>query len=589
MKKYLVLMVGCVLPLIALAGMQATGNMPPQPVYSGPATSPGEHPTLQPLDAIENTPAMAAVRVGLKQAIASGDCARIKRVENRIQELYLAQQQPPAKPADLKPLNGQGQSQIPFGPNPDVIITGPVVYASAADYSMDGSIYAAAALPDTTVRVWKSRDHGATWAELNGVRYGPGFLPRVQLVVTQGDSAAVNLFFLVPDNNGDAYIVRFDTAGANWQDWPVLADTTTLNDIAFTTDNYALYPYLYGVVYNSNNSTNTNCEVVRSVDYGHTWAVTRTFYGVFNAAYEFGAGTWQYFACGNGGSRGTVGALSNHSYGDPAYWHEHDVRPDTFDVGVMSMSPEFTMPETSAVTWLAYGHYNSSTGHDNIVVHYTTDGMATWSSPQIINSEATASDWASTLQNYRAVGNTYMDLCYVSYNPSAHPYWRLFLRFSEASTPGTWSDTLRIGADNAVQMWGWDPVEVYSPGAPGSGASVVYVQWDTLTSNTSYMVWNGPWNGTAVTEAPRALPLAGEFGLAPNPAARSVRFGWTGVARSVAVYDRSGKLVCKFDRPSGSALVWNRTDGSGRAVSAGVYLVKLETNLGTTARTLVVR
>ena len=245
------------------------------------------------------------------------------------------------------------------------------------------------------------------------------------------------------------------------------------------------------------------------------------------------------------------------------------------------LSPAYTLPETSAVAWFVDYKADAAGGVWTYSM-YSTDGCLSFSPQTAMPDEPGSTNMMTDAMNYREVGNTYVDMSYVSYFGS---YRRLFRRRSNASTPGVWSDTLRLNSDEVWRDYAFRPWLVYSPGAPGSDVSAVFVHYNAPND----LVWNGPWNGAGTAETPKGLPLAGAFRLAPNPAVQSVRFDWSGAARTLAIFDLSGKLVQRFERPSGSSLVWNRTDARGRAVSAGVYLVSVETNLGTSARTLVVK
>ncbi len=467
-------------------------------------------------------------------------------------------------------------------PLPDILINLGPTYATAADYTRDGSMYAAASIGDSTVRVWKSRDHGATWAYLSGVQFGTKvIINSIALTVTTGDSTNVFLYVVHPGSNGDVDVARFDTAGGNWQLWPVFANPDTITDITFCADPDNHY-YLYGVATNGNRPS-AHDYLLRSVDYGQTWLVDSALSNGYQPVIQNGAEMWQYiaFATRITAAPGAVVAMVNHAYGDPAQWHETDILQDTFAGNMPVLSPAYTLPESTAVAWFVDYHADAAGGLWTYSM-YSTDGCASFSPQAAMPDEAGSINSVPHAMNYRSLGNTYVDVSYASVFGG---YRRLFRRFSEASTPGVWSDTLRLNSAEVYRNYSIRPWLVYSPGASGSGASAVFVHYAAPND----LVWNGPWSGVGTAETPKGLPLAGAFRLAPNPAVQSVRFDWSGAARSLAIFDLSGKLVQRFERPSGSSLVWNRTDALGRTVSAGVYLISVETNLGTSARTLVVR
>ena len=581
MKKVLVLIVACLLPLVCLALPAATDVPRAEPAPTHVQFVPGHIVTGNRVNPVEQLPEMAPLRAELAQAQAAHDAAWIKRVETKIQGVYLAHQAPQAAS-----LTGRPPEPLPPGSTPlgtDILINpGPNTYATAADYTKDGSMYAASSLVDSTVRVWKSRDHGATWTYLSGVVFSvKALINSVALTVTSGDSANVFLYCVHPIDNGDVYVVRFDTAGGNWHLFPVFVNADIVNDITFCADPDQHY-YLYGVASNSNNPAQADYKF-RSVDYGQTWLADSVWHYMYQPRIQNGAEIWQYVACATrvSGAAGYVVAMVNHSYGDPAQWFESDMQPDTFDGNMTVLSPAYTQPETAAVAWFVDWHQDAA-GNVWAYSMYSTDGCLSFSPQTAMPDEVGSINSITDAMNYRVLGNTYVDMSYVSYFGG---HRRLFRRRSDASNPGVWSDTLRLNSGEVWRSYSIRPWLVYSPGASGSGASAVFVHYDLVDD----LVWNGPWNGAGTAETPRALPLAGAFRLAPNPAVQSVRFDWSGAARTLAIFDLSGKLVQRFERPSGSSLVWNRTDALGRAVSAGVYLVSVETNLGTSARTLVVR
>ena len=380
---------------------------------------------------IEQLPEMAPLRAELDQALARDDRAWIKRVETRIQGVYLAHQAPQVANLDARPPEPLSPGMTDL--DPDVLITAGPIYASAADYTKDGSMCAAASVGDSSVWVLKSRDHGATWAALNGVRFTPASLiHRIALTVTTGDSANVFLYVVHPSQNGDVHVVRFDTAGGHWQTWPVFANTDTITDITFCADPDNYY-YLYGVASNGNRPA-AHDYVFRSANYGHTWSVDSSFSNMYQPAIQNGAEMWQYIACATRitGAPGVVVSMVNHLYGDPAQWHETDLQPDTFAGYMPVLSPAYTMPETSAVAWFVDYHADA-TGALWTYSMYSTNGCINFSPQAAMPDEVGSVNSMTDAKNYRVLGNTYVNVSYASLFGN---YRRLFRRFSSASTAG---------------------------------------------------------------------------------------------------------------------------------------------------------
>ena len=499
MRKYVMVpvLVG-LLATLALAVTATSDVAAPAPEPAISAT--GSPVTLGPLNPIEQTPEMRALRSELARADASGDNSAIKAVEDRIQALYLASQPPNGDPAEAEPVPARcGVADYGL----DALVSAQVATNFAADYTMDGTMYAAAATLDSSALVYRSTDHGVTWDYLCGVYNTTRVIyNKVGLVVTGGDSARIFLFFLHPGNGGDVYLARFNLDGTGFTFVPVLVGAAdSVGDFAFCADNDNHY-YLYGCAYSTLRTTGTNSAILRSTDYGVTWATTASFSHINQASYQNGAGSWQYFstAVRLDGYAGKINLLTNHSYGDPARWNEHDIRPDTFFIEEPVFCPAFTTPETSATAWLAYHHQDSGTTEYSVRTAYTQDGGVTFSTPVALSRDPGASDFWPDLKPYRAPGNNYMNISYISLSSS--DIRRLYRRFANGADPGVWSDTTRVTSKEAFRDHLLKPLLLYSPGGPGSGGGCVFAAYADKDS----MFWNAPWQtGVAEPAAPKAV------------------------------------------------------------------------------------
>jgi hypothetical protein len=497
MRKHV--MVSVLVGLLATLALAAPATSDVTAPAAEPAISaPGSPVTLGPLNPIEQTPEMRALRSELARADASGDNSAIKAVEDRIQALYLASQPPNGVPVEAEPVPAQG-GVADYGL--DALVSARVWSSIAADYTMDGTMYAAAATLDSTAMVYRSTDHGASWSFLCGVQNSPKVLyDKVGLVVTGGDSARVFLFFLHPNSDGDVYLARYNLDGSGFYYTSVLIGADSIGDFAFCADNDNHY-YLYGCAYSTTGTTLGNGKILRSTDYGVTWAATADFGNLKHVSYQNGAGAWQYLSTvvPLTGYPGQINALTNHSYGDPARWSETNLRPDTFMLEEPVFCPAFTTPETSATAWLAYHHLDSATSAYSVMTRYTQDGGATFSTPAALSREAGASDFWPDLKPYRSPGNDYMNISYISLTGS--DIRRLYRRYCQAIDPGNWSDTTRVTSKEALRSHLQKPLLLYSPDGPGSGGGCVFVSYASSDS----MFWNAPWQtGVAEPVAPKA-------------------------------------------------------------------------------------
>jgi hypothetical protein len=491
-------MVSVLVGLLATLALAAHATSDVTAPAAEPAISaPGSPVTLGPLNPIEQTPEVRALRSELARADASGDNSAIKAVEDRIQALYLAGQPPSGDPAEAEPVSAQG-GVTSYGL--DALVSARVGASIAADYTMDGMMYAAAATLDSTTLVYRSTDHGASWSNLTGVMNSPKVLyDKVGLVVTGGDSARVFLFFLHPNSDGDVYLARYNLDGSGFYYTSVLIGADSIGDFAFCADNDNHY-YLYGCAYSTTRTSGSNGKILRSTDYGVTWAVTSSFGNLNQVSYQNGAGAWQYLstAVRYPGIQGQINALTNHSYGDPARWSETAVRPDTFPLEEPVFCPAFTTPETSATAWLAYHHADSGTGEYSVRTAYTQDGGVTFSTPAALARDSGAGDVWPDLKPYRSPGNDYMNISYISMRNGVR---RLYRRYCQAIDPGNWSDTTRVTSKEALRSHLQKPLLLYSPDGPGSGGGCVFVSYASSDS----MFWNAPWQtGVAEPVAPKA-------------------------------------------------------------------------------------
>ena len=149
--------------------------------------------------------------------------------------------------------------------------------ASAADYEMDGTMWAAfAGAADSNIHIYKSTDHGANWNNILSYCIPPiHYVSKIELVVGQGDSGFVYVFENLPSDNGDLDVMRCDKNGGHVYSLAVRVGSDTITDFTacrdFSGDGY----WLYAVSYNGEESSDWPAGyLMRSTDYGVTWAQT---------------------------------------------------------------------------------------------------------------------------------------------------------------------------------------------------------------------------------------------------------------------------------------------------------------------------
>jgi hypothetical protein len=512
-KRNAIIVTACLL-LSALPVIAAVTSDDPSARDMAVQTAPGTPGASTKSTAATTTPdpELAVLRARADACIARGDRGGAKVYESQIQGiLYRRQPQPPVELV-VTPL-----PDPPAGLDapPDVVISPGPVLSLATDYESDGTMWAAAGLTDSSVRVWNSTDHGATWNYITGATISPySVFDRIGLAVGIGDSNFIHLLLIHPNGNGDAYEVRWNHDGTGTLLFPVLVGADTLVDLTFCRDNVSPY-YLYAVVREELHSVSEqNGWVVRSTAFGTNWAVTDAFYNLGTGSIQAGPGSWIYYSVAPQvpEGRGQLNLLWNKTYGSPGAWLETNPRPDTFDIDEPVMTPAYTMPESTAVAWVAYHHNGVSTSYDVLALH-STDGCQTWSAPATIAGSANMEVWPD-LKHYRSVGNTYVNVSYIDYDMGANRRV-LYRQWSDAANPGTWHDPTVLSDTQPFRSHQLKPSLVYSPGAPGSGAGCVFADLPSTR-----LLWNAPWMATSPL-SPDSLYFKALSGTALMCAAKS--------------------------------------------------------------------
>ena len=215
--------------------------------------------------------------------------------------------------------------------------------------------------------------------------------------------------------------------------------------------------------------------------------------------------------------KGQLNLLCNKTYGTPGEWHESDPRPDTFYVDEPVMTPAYTTPELTAVTWVAYHHDGVSTSYDVLALH-STDGRQTWSAPATIAGSAHMEVWPD-LKDYRSIGNTDVNVSYIDHDFVADRRV-LYRQWSNASDPGTRHDPTVLSDTQPIRSHQQKPSLVYSPGVPGNGSGCVFVDYpdEVIGSNLRrFSTTTGAYTDFLLSNAGiRACATDGNYTFVPN-------------------------------------------------------------------------
>ena len=573
MRKTVVL----VILLLSAAGMALAVKAPPARVTLAPgqvSASTNYHPQV--------SPAIAALQVQARAALARGDKAAAREFVRQVQAQLIEEQHVvphPDQPVAVKvPTGGQGSF------SPDQLIKSAGVQALSADYEQDanGTMWAAiASEADSLTWIYKSSDHGASWNAMAAWYWPAKHVPnKIQMVVGQGDSGFVYVFEDRPTNDGDLLVGRCNKDGSGVTGWDVLSGADTVTDFTACRDLSGNEYWLYAVAHNGERAGDWPIsKILRSMDYGHTWAVTDSLSNAHLASMAFGSGSYGYMSAVPAPARwrGDVVVGGTTFWADPGTWFFYDWRPDSVAINAAAIAPAFTAPESTATVWIAYSHFYAGNDWDAFSA-YTNDAVnGTWTGPDVI-ANTTDPEAYVDLKNYTHAGNTYVNVSYVDIDIT-NQHDNAYLGYSEASTPMGWT---MGGPINQTVYAGWDfvayPRIVYSPGGPGSGGGLVFA--DDPHQNTYF---NAPWF-TGVAEQP-GVPgrSASVLGVTPSIARGAVRVHWNGSATRLTVTDALGRIVRDYAHPAGQYLVW---DGK---VAAGTYFVHLVTNQGSATRPIIIQ
>ncbi|MBM3330573.1 hypothetical protein FJY68_01820 [candidate division WOR-3 bacterium] len=372
----------------------------------------------------------------------------------------------------------------------DIQIRDGTIVATAADYEMDGTMWAAfTLLEDTSLRVHRTTDHGLNWGFFLSLRTA-GIADRLGLVVGEGESAFVYLFYLSPAQNGDLQCLRFDRETGAGNIFDVAVGPDTIRDFAvcrdYTGDNY----WLYAVVTNPDPPGSGHAvRFLRSSTYGRQWYITDSAsHRALDPHISAGPGSYIFCTFTHGDS---LTLLRNRLYLGSGYW-KSAFYYSGYEVGDPVIATAFTLPESTATVWALWSENYHNSGDWDIVSSYA-DGGWNWYGPDYLAGSRATNERFPDLRNYTSLGNQYINASYISDNDVFRTVYR---RYANAASPTQWSDTLRINEGSAGTGSEIKPKLCYTPGGPFPGAGCVFVG-----AGLNGCWWNAPYP-TAVAEAP---------------------------------------------------------------------------------------
>ncbi len=444
-------------------------------------------------------PALRELVAERNAAVQAGDLDLARSVELRIQEvlkrLHPLQQ---GNSADVQvKLGGE---YLPGSFDPDVLLDTCRIRATAADYELNGTMYAVGnRIQDNWSNIYQSRDHGESWQYIAGFASNP-LEPqeRIGLVVGEGDSTLVYGFLINPTNSGDLWCVRFDTSGTHANSFPVLVGPDTVTDFAVCRDYSGGDYWLYAVAANElGNDSAHNDLVLRSVDYGKTWAVVETLPWINDPHLTASASPWMYVSANLGPAypgNATLWANAYYMSPDSFYWVTQFF-PDTTDCGDPVAATSFEAEPDSATLWILWSHRRRNSRNRDII-YYWSEGIRwpNWTDSLFLASHPDFQEWFPDIRSYTFAGNPWINACYITEGPQFRAVQR---RHAHSHTPTQWSDPISLNETSAGTGSSVRPKLCYTPDA-GPGAGAIFTGEGLL-----HMYWNAPWRTGVAEESPK--------------------------------------------------------------------------------------
>jgi len=465
----------------------------------------------------------------------------------------------------------------PSNPGPrlwdrDVTIDTAYVGDFAVDYSLaDGTMWLVEApLLESIVNVYRSTDHGGTWHNVFGFDlYPKSPSPRVGLVLGEGDSSYVYIFWRIPlAGNGRVGLVRLKPDLSSYDAYYVTSAADSTTDFAVCRDyrsNYNLYCW---TVIGANGVT---APFLVSSDFGQTWSGT-TWSNAIEPFISPSAGPRVNLACLNAG-RTHVTAGFNYNYGDPHSWDYGIVNGDTYQCYKPRIAADNTEPDSLATRWAMYTKSFDNSG--NYDARYAVRSAAwndTWRMENGLSSRPELDEGVGDLQHDKAIGTQRVD---VSLNQlvrsggdTSNSYWL----WSSATNPFAWNGQRLVNDSGAMVAW-IDLASrlVYSPGAPVGGAGEVYARAGAYYLDHG-LYFNAPWP-MGIAEQQSARPAL--FGLRATQTGNGVRLAFDNPAAgkvSLRVFDAAGRRARSEELTLSAGQHTLDFDGT----SAGIYFAQLQ-------------
>jgi len=527
------------------------------------------------------TPQITEVQNKMDAALARGDYAMARQYDRQIVDLRYGNSEP-IPPAGVPIPHGErasGSSYAPLLWGADKLVYAGALRTYACDYDTNGTMYVAVSASDSTIKIYRSLNHGSTWSFVYSVFHTPrDYYTKLGLVATQGDSGFLHLFCRHSYGNGDIYEFRIKKDFSGYTHYYVATGNDTINDFSVCEDYWNPSYYLY-LLYVNEQRSGTNARFVRSLNYGKTFVDSTTWGNGYDPSISIVSNNVLLTTCRvPPGITVPLGRRiyfeRNTSFGNPSYWRPVvGVAQDTFNAWQPCVTATNTQPDTAATVWVLYTHDYNNSGDYDADYAYSTNGGATFTTGQHLSWSGDNEDFVN-IRHYRIYPNSYVNACYTVYYTTLTRdiYWQ----WTSGTTPTGWStEELVNDAPVSTSLGG---IIIYSPHSPGSGGGVVYPRWgpDSLFFDANWM---------GVEEQAPTNQNNNIVTVYPNPFANNITIGYQ-IANptkvTLVIYDISGRevksLVDENANKGYYKITWNGRDNADRFVTNGVYFLKLKTD-----------
>ena len=584
--KYIIV---CLLLVVSWT-MAEKVSAPAQVVGENPAYNDiiGPQPTTQLM-----TPEITELQKKMDEAMASGNYILAREYDRQISDL----RNPPSDvnrtecPNEVHAAVPNGNDPVPFFWGTDRLICPGQLRDFAVDYDTNGTMYVVVSQPDSTLRLYRSTDHGVNWTNIVYYWHTPkDYYTKVGLVVTQGDSGFIHMYMRYNANGGNLYYIRASKTNpsGSFISGNIGATADTIDDFSICEDNYNPNYYLYCLYANEHRSGNANAKFLRSLTYGRTWVDTTDWGNAWDPSISFvsltNLLTAQRLPTGVSISGYRIYFERNTYLGQPGAWGSTiGVAGDSFPAWRPSVAASNTRPDSLATVWILYTHSYNGTADLDMDYAYSANGGRTFTTGNHLDFTTAVSDLANVRQ-YRIYPNTYVDACFTNMN-STYTTSVVNWTYANQPTPSTWAT--RVQVNDAMASTGTGGMIIYSPHSSASGSGVIYPRF-----GPDSLCFDAPWVG--IEETPQANLTRISINVTPNPFTNNITIGYQinkASAVSAIIYNAAGREVKSIANGNAEKgyykVTWNGFDDDNRAVNNGIYFFRLKTDNETVTRKLI--